>query len=841
MNAISRVKLAGLAIALMTGLMQPGFAGTAGGGTGSPVPISLVHRVAVNQINRMKLEKVRASKQFYKAENELHKIRTEPPTVSNVYTRSKEGVNTYHIVNLKPEGWVIVSADYVASPIIGASDKGYCSATTKNCGFNAWMENVNNEIHYAATHHLSSHQKALDAWQNLEAPADAFLAQESAKIINLAPVASVSPLLTTIWGQGGNQPGFEPCATWLIPWLIGYDAYCPYEKNWAGYYQVAPTGCVATATGQVMKYWSWPAAGEGSHTSDPPYVPGTTCITESTYGPYTVNYAARTYDWAIMPNDVWALPSGWGPASTYEVAKLLRDVGNAVDMDYTPSGSGAYTSWIPGVLRSHFRYSNSAVFRYKSNYASTWIVDLKTELDAGRPLVYSGAAPDGTGGHAFVLDGYDASGLFHINWGWEGWLDGYYNVDALTVFDLLSLSTHDFTAYQGGIFFLQPDYPPTAANDSYSMNEDQSLYVAATGVLGNDSDPGGDSLSAAVDTWPSHGSLSLYANGSFIYTPTLHYVGADSFTYHASDGRYSSDSATVSITVNRVNHAPVFVPIGSRTVNENQLLQFTVAATDFDGNALTYSASNLPSGASFDPATRTFSWTPTYSQAGSYPNILFTVLDDGTPSPLQSSESITITVYNVNRAPVLATIGTRQVNEAQLLQFVVQATDPDGNGLTFSASNLPPGASFNPSTRTFSWIPTYDQAGSYPNVGFSVVDDGSPALAAGELITIQVANVNRAPVFTPIATKQLVPGHMLQFTVQAVDPDGNGITYSTGPLSPECTFDPATRVFCWKPAHTADGTYTVTFFATDNGAPARTGQLTVTFVMRAGKVPPRPI
>jgi hypothetical protein len=262
MNATSRFRITGLMIALMTGLMLPGFAGTAGGGTGSPVPLSMVKQVAVNQINRMKLEKIKKNRKSIKIEIELDKVRTEPATISEVFTQSKEGKNTYHIINLKPEGWVIVSADYVAYPIIGASDKGHYSATVKNCGFNAWMENVNNEIHYAATHYLSPHQKALDAWQNLEVPADTFLAQESAKVVNSVLSASVSPLLGSIWGQGGNQPGFEPCATWVIPWLIGYDAYCPYEKNWAGYFQVAPTGCVATATGQVMKYWSWPHAGD---------------------------------------------------------------------------------------------------------------------------------------------------------------------------------------------------------------------------------------------------------------------------------------------------------------------------------------------------------------------------------------------------------------------------------------------------------------------------------------------------------------------------------------------------------------------------------------------------
>ncbi len=91
---------------------------------------------------------------------------------------------------------------------------------------------------------------------------------------------------------------------------------------------------------------------------------------------------------------------------------------------------------------------------------------------------------------------------------------------------------------------------------------------------------------------------------------------------------------------------------------ENALLTFAVSATDADDDALTYAASGVPTGATFDAATRTFSWTPTFAQAGSYP-VTFTVTDNGSPV-LDDAETITITVTNVNRAPVLAPIATRR-------------------------------------------------------------------------------------------------------------------------------------------------------------------------------------
>ena len=98
---------------------------------------------------------------------------------------------------------------------------------------------------------------------------------------------------------------------------------------------------------------------------------------------------------------------------------------------------------------------------------------------------------------------------------------------------------------------------PVAGNESYSVNEDNVLTVAATGVLANDSDIDSPTLSAVLVSGPSHGTVSLNADGSFTYTPSANYNGGDSFTYKASDGQANSNVATVSITVNAVNDAPV--------------------------------------------------------------------------------------------------------------------------------------------------------------------------------------------------------------------------------------------------------------------------------------------
>ena len=140
-----------------------------------------------------------------------------------------------------------------------------------------------------------------------------------------------------------------------------------------------------------------------------------------------------------------------------------------------------------------------------------------------------------------------------------------------------------------------------------------------------------------------------------------------------------------------------------------------------------------PTGAIFNPTTRAFSWTPAFGDSGNY-NVTFTVTDDGSPAE-SNSEVVTISVGNVNRPPVLGTIGSKSVDEGTPLTFTVTASDPDGDNLTFSASNVPTGASFNPSTRVFSWTPAFGDAGNY-DVTFTVTDDGTPAESDSEVVTI---------------------------------------------------------------------------------------------------------
>jgi hypothetical protein len=191
-----------------------------------------------------------------------------------------------------------------------------------------------------------------------------------------------------------------------------------------------------------------------------------------------------------------------------------------------------------------------------------------------------------------------------------------------------------------------------------------------------------------------------------------------------------------------------------------------------------------------------------------------------------------------NQAPVLAPIGNQAVNEGQNLSFTLSATDPDsGDTLTYSATNTPPGAVFDPATRVFSWTPDYTQAGNYPDVEFVVSDNGSPMMLDFEDITITVGNVNRAPIFAAVGPQQILEHATTTFTVSATDPDGNSVTLSASGMPSGATFNTSTGVFSWTPGYPTAGVYTPTFTATDNGSPVATSSIDVVITVGSNPTP----
>jgi len=192
------------------------------------------------------------------------------------------------------------------------------------------------------------------------------------------------------------------------------------------------------------------------------------------------------------------------------------------------------------------------------------------------------------------------------------------------------------------VIWHDPEYLLVQGNSAPVANDQSVITTVDTpiDITLSASDLNGDPLTYAIVTSPSQGILSE-TPPVVTYTPNSGFVGSDNFTFKVNDSSADSNQATVSITITD-NHYPIADAIGDKSVNEGEFLEYTISATDPDGDPLTYSVSNLPSGASFDPNNQTFSWAPRYDQAGVY-SVHFEVYD----GQLTDSEDVTITVVQL--------------------------------------------------------------------------------------------------------------------------------------------------------------------------------------------------
>ncbi len=310
--------------------------------------------------------------------------------VSLTDVTSQSGFQEFYIfVHPMGKGFVIVAADDCVQPIIG-----YSLSSSFVFPLPAHVQNqlqgYEREIAYYKNNNFRATGEIEEMWTSLRNGS-----------YTPRNTTSVSPMLTTTWNQS--------------PY---YNNLCPDS---AGIHAV--TGCTATATAQVMKFWNWPVTGTGSHT-----------YTDDNFGTLSANFGATTYQWSSMPN---ALNSSSTTAQINAVATLMFHVGVAVEMDYGIGSSGAYTNSYgysdlacsENALKDYFSYKNTIHSVYKDQTTdAVWVSVLTAEMDAGRPVIESG---HGGGGHAFVVDGYDNNGLFHINWGWGSAYDGYFAHNAL--------------------------------------------------------------------------------------------------------------------------------------------------------------------------------------------------------------------------------------------------------------------------------------------------------------------------------------------------------------------------------------------------------------------------
>lgn len=275
-------------------------------------------------------------------------------------------------------GFVIVSGDDELNQVLGYSSIGSFSMDGAPDNLVTWMDN------YAAY---------VTAYQNDKFDVDPDKLSREGTVV-------VAPLLKDIhWGQ--DYPFNFQCPTYTSG---GFSTH---------YY----TGCVATAATQIMRYYNYPVQGSGSKS----YVSNGKTL--------TADFGATTYDWPNMI-DNYDKDVKLNQDQINALSVLPAHFGIAVEMQYAPSGSGAYTMMVPGALKKYFKYDNGLYLCMRNYYStSEWMSLIKSELDASRPVYYAASNTDGLGGHAFVCDGYDSNDYVHINWGWNGSSDGFFMVN----------------------------------------------------------------------------------------------------------------------------------------------------------------------------------------------------------------------------------------------------------------------------------------------------------------------------------------------------------------------------------------------------------------------------
>ncbi len=317
--------------------------------------------------------------------------------------------------NTEGRGYVIIAADDCVTPILGYSYENNFDTEVLPPNLKEWLNGYAEQIQAAVNMRAQATAEIRADWDCLR----------QGKPLPIKSEKAVAPLVSTKWDQS--------------PY---YNALCPYDNH---AHERTLTGCVATAMAQVLRYWSYPKHGYGSHS----YVPST----HPEYGSLYVDFSTVNYQWSSMPNSV--------NSSNNAVATLMYHCGVSVNMDYGISGSPDYGSAAYIIdygnnrpcaeiaLKTYFDYKSTLHGVEKANYTdSQWINLLKNELDNARPMVYGGFG--NSGGHAFVCDGYN-NNYFHFNWGWGGHYDDYFYINNLNP------ASNSFSSGQQAIIGIEPN------------------------------------------------------------------------------------------------------------------------------------------------------------------------------------------------------------------------------------------------------------------------------------------------------------------------------------------------------------------------------------------------
>lgn len=322
-------------------------------------------------------------------------------TIQEISPVTSGDLTTLYIVNLNPEGWILISADDKVEPVLGFNFTGYFNPDFQEAlPVNKWINQYNKNISTASSIHTLVKNRMWDATFETKS----------------APLANIDPLIEVTWDQDAT-----------------FNRFCPVDATGPGGH--AYVGCVAVSMAQALSVFDYPSSGTG-----------TKSYYAEKYGTQVVRFDKEVFKWDSMSNL---------SADKYN-ARLLYCCAVSVSMNFGPDGSGSFTSRVPTALKTYFKYNSGVKRVLRSGTDSAWIQLLVGELKNGRPIIYSGDANDDEPGHAFNIDGVNSGKYFHLNWGWSGTYNGYFLITDLTP------SVYDFTQNHEAVINIRPPvYCPT--------------------------------------------------------------------------------------------------------------------------------------------------------------------------------------------------------------------------------------------------------------------------------------------------------------------------------------------------------------------------------------------
>ena len=301
------------------------------------------------------------------------------------YSRKVAGSNVFYAFNIKGGGFIIVAGDDMATPVLGYSDRGKLDFNNLPEGLQCLLDSYREEIEYAQTHPNEVIQPLKHSLRD-------------ASVV-------VEPMTRSTWG-----PEYP------------YNTQCPVFNG-----KNSKVGCAGVAMAQFLYFWQFPVSS-----------PALPAYYASNAGDTVPALPATSFDYDKMIQTFcyWdyskqkTVQYEYTEEQVYEVAKLCRYIGQMAKMNYSPAKSGITEDRKIQALKD-YGYNSLAKSIKRANYTpERWNELLRTELDAGRPVMYAGFAVS-QNGHAWIIDGYDSDDYFHMNMGWYGYNDGWYLISSI--------------------------------------------------------------------------------------------------------------------------------------------------------------------------------------------------------------------------------------------------------------------------------------------------------------------------------------------------------------------------------------------------------------------------